>query len=237
MPNLPPRRRSGRPSWTEPIINRLTPTTKAFVVASGILYLFYVVVRPARELMIMHLAVGPRLLAGEVWQPFTALFFTPEFVGFILNTIGIWFMGPLLEKIQGTKQAVALFLVAGVGSNLVQVAIAPGVLTWGSSDALLALFVAYGRIFGRTETPVWGALYMQARTLAIVFVGLAILGCIFQRSVPALAGVLTATLVGYVGGKPGGFAEAWASLRARRARRRYQVLEGGGGRAKKKYVN
>jgi hypothetical protein len=110
-------------------------------------------------------------------------------------------------------------------------------MTTGSSHALLALFVAYGRIFGRTETPVLGGLYLQARTFAIVFVVLGVLSAVFQRSVPLLAGVLTASAIGYAGGKPGGFAETWQGLKARRLRRRYRVIEGGAGRPRKKYLN
>jgi membrane associated rhomboid family serine protease len=240
MPNLPPRRRTGRPSWTQPIVERLTPTVKAFVVTSTVVYFFYVLVPAARPFMDAHLAVGPGLFRGEVWQPLTSLFFPGDVLGFIFNTIGIWFMGPLLERVQGTRQAVALFLSAGILSNLAQAGVAQssgGMMTTGSSHALLALFVAYGRIFGRTETPVLGGLYLQARTFAIVFVVLGVLSAVFARSLPLLAGVLTAAAIGYAGGKPGGFAETWQAFKARSVRRRYRVIEGGGGRPKKKYLN
>jgi len=238
MSNLPPRRRSGGPSWTEPIISRLTPKVKVYVVASTLIYLFYVMVPAARSFMETHLALGPRLFSGEVWQPVTALFFYSDFLGFLLNTIGIWFMGPLLERVQGTRSATALFFVSGIAANLAEIGVSRGsaMVMSGSSNALLALFVAYGRIFGRTETQVIGGLFLQARTLAIVFVVWAVVACLVQGNIPALTGVLTTTAIGYAAGKPGGFADVWQAMKARRARRRYRVLEGGASR-KKKYLN
>jgi membrane associated rhomboid family serine protease len=223
----------------EPIVERLTPPVKVYVVTSAVLYFFYVMVRAARPFMDAHLRVGPGLFSGEVWQPLTSLFFPDDPLGFILNTIGIWFMGPLMEKVQGRRQAVALFLSAGILANLAQAFLGrgAGISTTGASHALLALFVAYGRIFGRMETPVLGGLYLQARTLGIIFVVLGVLSAVFQRSPALLAGVLTATLVGYLAGKPGGFADTWQAFKARRQRRRYRVIEGGGGRPKKKYLN
>jgi hypothetical protein len=53
----------------------------------------------------------------------------------------------------------------------------------------------------------------------------------------ALAATAVTTVAGYLLAAPGGFAQAWAGLKARRLRRRYRVLEGGARRPPKKYLN
>jgi membrane associated rhomboid family serine protease len=239
----PPRRRSGPPSWAEPIIERLTPTIKALVLVNVVVYVFYVFARPARSFMVAHLGLGPGLFAGEIWQPVTALFFHTSLL-FVLNIIGLWFVGAALEKMRGTRPFLALFLGSGVLANLAIAGVshlrafeADQIRTEGCSYAVLALFVAFGRLLGRQQTRVLWNLFMPARTLAMVFVGLALLISLAQGDFGGVAGVLVASGAGYLGGGPGGLRELWLTLKSRRLRRRYRVYEGGRERPSKKYMN
>ena len=68
-----------------PISARFTTTVKTLVIAELVVYLFYVLARDARPFMLTHLALGPRFFAGEVWQPFTSLFTTPQFSGLLVQ--------------------------------------------------------------------------------------------------------------------------------------------------------
>jgi membrane associated rhomboid family serine protease len=243
MPDLPQRRRKGRPSWTDPIADRLTPTIKVLVVSNALIYFFYVFVRPVRPLVEAHLVLGPGLFAGELWQPLTSLFVHLSPLGFVFNLIGLWFVGATIERTQGARRFVTLFLVAGVLANLTMAAVwqlrafRPPYYDDGCSYAVLALFVAFGRIYGSASTQVFGGLFLRARTLAIIFVVWAALASLARADWAGLAGVAVTALVGYLGAAPGGFREAWAGFKARRLRRRYRVIDGGGGRPKKKYMN
>jgi membrane associated rhomboid family serine protease len=245
MPDLPRRRRPQRPSWTAPIANRLTPTITAFVIAYAVLYFFYVFVQEARGPMAAHLAVGPGLFRGELWQPLTALFVHFDLGGFIFNTIGLWFVGAMIERTQGTRRFLTLFLGAGVLANLAIAGVnhlrlyEAGYAFDGSSLAVLALFVAIGRIYGRAPMQVLGGLFLQARVLALIFVGWAVVADLYRRNWALLAGTLVATAVGYFAGAPGGLRELYDLFRARKLRRRYRVLDGGAPRARapKKYWN
>jgi membrane associated rhomboid family serine protease len=191
--------------------------------------------------MVAHLALGPGLFSGEIWQPVTSLFFHVDPLSFIFNLIGLWFVGATIERTQGRRRFIALFSTAGVLSNLAIAAVSqlsqrPAVST-GCSYAVLALFVAFGRVFGGAQTQVFGGLYLRARTLAIIFVVWAAVMNLVQGDWAGLAGTVVTTAVGYFVGAPGGLQEAWAALKARRHRRRYRVIEGGGGRPRKKYMN
>jgi membrane associated rhomboid family serine protease len=244
MPDLPPRRRPPvRPSWSQPIAERLTPAIKAFVIADAVLYALYVFVREARPPMMAHLALGPGLFSGELWQPITSLFVHFDLLGFVFNLIGLWFVGAFIERTQGTRRLVTLFLTAGVVANLALAGVnhlrpyRAGEISDGCSFAVLALFVAFGRIYGRAPAQVLGGLFLQARHLALIFVAWGVLASLLRADWGQLAATLTAAGVGYLGAAPGGLSEAWSALKVRRLRRRYRVIDGGAPRPSKKYWN
>jgi membrane associated rhomboid family serine protease len=240
MPDLPPRRRPPvRPSWSQPIAERLTPAIKAFVIADAIVYALYVFVRQARPAMMAHLALGPGLFSGELWQPVSSLFVHFDLLGFVFNLIGLWFVGAFIERTQGTRRFVTLFFAAGVLANLALAGVThlrpfrAGDIFDGCSFAVLALFVAFGRIYGRAPAQVLGGLYLQARHLALIFVGWALLASLLRADWAQLVATVVASVVGYLGAAPGGLRQAWSALKVRRLRRRYRVIAGGAPRPSK----
>lgn len=232
-----------RPSWSQPIAERLTPAIKAFVIADAIVYALYVFVAQARPAMMAHLALGPGLFSGEIWQPVTSLFVHFDLLGFVFNIIGLWFVGAFIERTQGTRRLVTLFLTAGVLANLTLAGVThlrpyrAGTVFDGCSFAVLALFVAFGRIYGRAPAQVLGGLSLQARHLALIFVGWGVLASLLRADWAQLAATLVTSVVGYLGAAPGGLSEAWGALKVRRLRRRYRVIDGGAARPSKKYWN
>jgi membrane associated rhomboid family serine protease len=234
MPDLPRRGRPVRPSWTAPIAQRLTPAIKALVITDALLYFLFVFVREARPLILSHLALGPGFFRGELWQPVTALFVHSNPLALVFNLIGLWFVGAFIESTQGTRRFLGLFFGAGILAYIAIGVVAHlcGVLDTydGCSFAVLALFMAYGRIYGRQQTQVLGRLFLQARTLALIFFGWAVVMDVTRGDWGGLAGTLVASAIGYFGAARGGFRELYDLVRARRLRRRYRVIEGGASR-------
>jgi membrane associated rhomboid family serine protease len=221
----------------------LTPAIKAFVIADAIVYALYVFVGQARPAMMAHLALGPGLFSGELWQPVTSLFVHFDLLGFVFNIIGLWFVGAFIERTQGTRRFVTLFLAAGVLANFTLAGVThlrlyrAGTVFDGCSFAVLALFVAFGRIYGRAPVQILGGLTLQARHLALIFVGWGVLASLLRADWAQLAATLVTSVVGYLGAAPGGLSEAWGALKVRRLRRRYRVIDGGAARPSKKYWN
>ena len=212
------------------VSSRMTPAIKALVIASTAVYMLYVFVGNVRPFMLAHLSVGETMLR-EPWQPVTAMFVNFDALGFVLNLVGLWFVGAFIERTQGTRRFLTLFFAAGILGNIAiglvaSVFGARGVYA-GTSMAVLALFVAFGRIYGRAPTQVLGSLSLKAHHLAMIFVGWAIVADLLRRDLPSLAGTLVVTVVGYLLAAPGGLREAYDAFRARRHRQRYKVLDGG----------
>ena len=250
MPDISSRRRRSGPAWLGRFTGRLTPTIKTLIVVDTVIYLFYVVVRQSREFMEMHLALSAFIFRGELWQPVTSLFVHLDFLGFLFGMVGLWFIGGIIEKTQGTRRCATLFLAAGVLANLV---IAGGFLLLGSARlsfddgttfGTTALFVAFGRLYGRQSAQIWPIpISIQARYLVVILTGFLAAAFVTRGDWPHLAGLAVAVAVGFLGAAAGGltelrtfFAHARDVAKARRMRRRFGVIEGGG-RRPKKYVN
>jgi hypothetical protein len=104
---------------------------------------------------------------------------------------------------------------------------------YGFGLGILALFVAFGRIYDRTPARVLGGLVLQARTLTFILVGFALFADLMRGSLVGLAGDVVAIIAAYVaaGGRGAGLRELFTRLGGggggRKSRRRFHVVEGG----------
>jgi membrane associated rhomboid family serine protease len=226
------------------IAERMTPTVQTMIVVSATISGLFIFVKPARP-WLSHLALNEGFLRGELWQAVTGLFSYFDVVGFLFGLVGFWFFAASVESELGRKRFLTLFFASGVLSNVAVAFAARGlgrpVPAVGNGLAVLALIVAFGRIYRGAEVRVMRALSFSAMQVARFWVILLGVVALISRDWPYLAGLAVATVVGYVLGGTGGLREAYDSLRARRARQRYKVLDGGRpGRAKtrsQKYWN
>jgi len=230
MPDLPPRRRpTAGPAWTKPITERLSPAVKVLVIIQAFLYFLYLFAEPLRPAFERHLALGPGMLRGEFWQPVTALFIHLDGLGFVFDLIGLWFVGAFIERNIGTRRFLQLFLVSGILAYAVMGIVGhfrSSGLGDGCSYAVLAIFVAFGKMYDRTPAQILGGLTLQARLLALILFAWALLAELARVNWGGVAAVMVASAVGFVVGG-GGIGDLVALARARRLRRRYRVLDGG----------
>ena len=225
-----------------PITERLSPTIRNLVIAEAVLFGLYIMAAPLRLPITTHLALGPMFAVGQYWQPATALFVHLDLWSFVFDLIGLWFVDATIERTLGRRRFLIIFFGAGLAAN-VAMALLMTVLQWpgiyaGCGDCVLAIFVALGVLFGRSEVRVFGTLVLQARVLTYVLVGMSVLSALLQRAWPSLAGTLVAVGMGYFlsGGKTGPILNVLTRW-TRRRRNVLEVLEGGRGKRGKKYVN
>ncbi len=228
-------RRSSGPDWLRPVTERLSPTIRTLVIANAFLFAFYVMVPPAQPLFRNHLALGSSVSAGEAWQLFTSLFVHLDFLSFVFNLLGLWFVGAAIERSVGRTKFLVLFfgpaLLANVAMAFVALWLRTGEVFAGCSLAILGTFVVFGRIFDRTPARVFGSLVMEARTLTAILIAFAVLGDLTRLSWASVAGDVVVVLSAYVlsGGRGVGPLQLWRRISSKGgvARRRYQVIDGG----------
>ncbi len=217
-----------------PVTDRLSPTITALIVISTVLFALYAVVPPSRMFIHEHLALGEGVWTRlELWQLVTSLFFHLDGITFIFGMIGLWFVGAAMERELGRRRFLLLFFGSGILANVAIAAVSLLLrrfeLFGGSSMAVLALFVAFGRVYNRTPARLLGTMVMEARTLTFILVGFALVADLWRWSIPSVAGDLVSVAAGYLlsGGRGAGLAALWARLRKRKPRRRFSVVEGG----------
>jgi len=216
-----------------PITERLSPVIKFLVIANTLVFVFYLFATNWREFMVQHLAVSERILAGEIWQPFTALFFHVDPLSFFFNMLGLWWGGATIERQVGTRWFLTIFFVTGVIANLVIVGWSVWTGFWpsaiGCGSSLIAVYVAFGTIYDRQPIRMLGNLVLEARIFIAILMGFVVLMDLASGVRAYLVSHLVVMLMGYLmaGGRGEWLKRLWGSARAKRVRRRYQVIEGG----------
>jgi membrane associated rhomboid family serine protease len=224
------------PSWFSPVAERLSRTITVLVVTLAVIWGAYVTAPALRPFVDNHLALTPTAVAaGEVWQLVTALFIhrEPAPISLFFDVLGLWFVGATVERDFGRKKFLLFFFVPAIVANAATTGLALWVgtspLLWGTSGAVMALFVVFARRYNRTPVRVFGALVMEARLLVLLLIGLSVFSQLMAKSWVPLAGDLVGLAVAYFisGGKGAGLRALFTRLRTSSGRRRLQVVEGG----------
>src|SRR6202034_231899 len=87
---------------------------------------------------------GPLTTNGEWWRLLTAAFVHIGFLHVLINRYILWSVGMLTERLFGHVAFVTLYLVAGIGGNLVSLYWQPLTVAAGASGAVFGL---YGGLF------------------------------------------------------------------------------------------
>jgi membrane associated rhomboid family serine protease len=155
-------------------------------------------------------AMVPSLVAqGEYWRLVTAMFLHIGIPHLLLNSLGLYIFGSLIEQVLGTVRFLAIYLVAGFVASVAS-------FTFGSPVALAA--GASGAIFGLLGS--WLAFNLRRRSLSLARANiqgalvLIALNVVFGLSVPGIDNL--AHLGGLVAGVAAGFLVEGVGRRAAR---------------------
>jgi rhomboid protease GluP len=101
---------------------------------------------------------GPRTTNGEWWRLLTAIFVHAGPIGLIINLVALAQIGSVMERLFGRPAFAAVYLAAGLLSNLATLAAHPMVVSAGSSGAtfgicgLLIAWLIVGWVFHSAVT-------------------------------------------------------------------------------------
>lgn len=99
---------------------------------------------------------NPLMLEGEWWRFFTPIFLHIGFLHLFMNSLALFYMGPLVERIFGNVRFMFIYLLAGFLGTLASFVTSPN-LSAGASGAIFGCFgallyfgVMYPKLFFRT---------------------------------------------------------------------------------------
>jgi rhomboid family protein len=148
-----------------------------------------------------QLALVPAHLDTHPWTIITYMFAHASFSHLLFNMLGLYFFGPRVEMVIGSKRFFALYMTSGFAGALLWLATSfssPERGMVGASAALFGVFYAFARFWPRERILVWFVLPIQARTFVIVMTVLSLYGGMGGRFEPNVAHF--AHLGGFVGG-------------------------------------
>ncbi len=111
------------------------------------------------------------------WTLITSTFSHGGFWHIFVNGLVLYFFGPHLERLLGTRRFVLLFVAAGAISGILQVALQPG-LALGASGAINMVFGALVMIMPRAKVLLYGIIPLQFWLAGTLFVALDVLGAL-----------------------------------------------------------
>ena len=99
-----------------------------------------VITFPARHLIAWGADFGPRTTNGEWWRLVTATFLHSGLPHVILNMLGLLMIGPVVERLVGTRAFVAFYIACGLAASAASLWTHPMVVAVGASGAIMGMY-------------------------------------------------------------------------------------------------
>lgn len=141
---------------------------KQLLVANGLAYLAQALLPGITGFLALN---PPRVLALEVWRPFTYMFLHGGLGHLFMNMFMLYMFGAPLERIWGRRRFVRYYLLCGVGAAVVAMLPLDAFFhasTIGASGAVYGVMLAFGMLFPSARVLVFFLLPMSARHFVIV---------------------------------------------------------------------
>ena len=140
---------SHRPKYRLLFGGPLSPAVKMLLIINAVVFGLQEVEQIAgSQQLTMLLGLIPSLVWQklQIWRPITYLFLHGGFLHIIFNLLGLYFFGPDLERLWGTRRFCHYYFITGIGAGLCTMAVSPWSLgvTIGASGAIYGILLAYG---------------------------------------------------------------------------------------------
>lgn len=146
------------------------------------------------------------VLHGKMWQLVTYSFLHAGLGHIFFNMLSLWMFGSRLEQDWGRQRFLEFYFFCVIGGGLSTVLVSyahilgmdPRVPTVGASGGIFGLLVAFGVLYSRARVYVWGIFPIEARWLAIIWVGLALYAALASTGSVNEIAHLGGALFGYI---------------------------------------
>ncbi len=145
----------------------IPPGVRQLLLINGVVFLAQIVLPGLAQWFGL---VPPRVLALEVWRPFTYMFLHGGLFHLFMNMFMLYMFGAPLERIWGKRRFVRYYLLCGVGAGLVAMLPLDAFFhanTIGASGAVYGVMLAFGLLFPSAQVLVFFLLPMSARHFVI----------------------------------------------------------------------
>jgi len=160
---------------------------------------------------------GPLTTTGQPWRLLTNTFIHIGVLHVVLNMVGLWFLGTLIERLLGSLGFAVSYLLSGLCGSLLSTWWSPLTVSAGASGAIFGIFGALVAYLLRHRGQIPREILVSLRRFAISFVVLNVAFGLKQKGLDVaahLGGLGGGLLAGLFVGRPIGEAPAVARRRA-----------------------
>lgn len=171
----PPTRR--QPVYQGPGMEPLSTTTSIIIANAVVFYLMFISSDRALAQRITEFGVmqAQAVWHGQVWRLFTATYMHANLNHILLNMLGLYFLGPALERRWGRRQFFLAYTIGGIAGNIVLTIagllgfLDPLTFGVGASGSVLTLLGAAAVLFPEAEIYVYFLLPVRIRTFVVAY--------------------------------------------------------------------
>lgn len=147
----------------------LTPWVKKLLIANGVMF----VITLAFSGLVPYLALTPAQLLTEPWTLLTYMFVHRGPLHLLLNMLGLFFFGPVLEERWGSREFLKFYLVSGLGAALLSFVFLHTEIA-GASGAVYGVMVAFALYWPDSPIYIYGIFPIKAKWLVGGMVALSV---------------------------------------------------------------
>jgi membrane associated rhomboid family serine protease len=194
---------------------KVTPVVKWLLIINITVFLLTFLIRPLGGFIFVWFSVFPATIgmSMQLWRQITYQFLHAGPWHIFVNMIVLYFFGPMLERLWGSKKFLIFYLVCGaMGGLLYPLLVLVGWLgaapLVGASGSILGMLAAGGILFPNMMVYVWGVIPVKLRILAIIFAAISII-TLLRPDQFSNAGGQAAHLGGMVAGAVYVLSQSW----------------------------
>jgi membrane associated rhomboid family serine protease len=157
---------------SNPFGSMLTKWVRWLLIANCAVFLVGLLLRLTVEIRIeQYLWFLPANALRQPWGLLTYMFVHGDFFHLLMNMLGLFFFGPVLEDRWGSRQFIKFYLLCGLGGALLSL------LFWnqaiiGASGAVFGVMVAFAMYWPDSPIYIWGIFPIKAKWLVTGLVAL-----------------------------------------------------------------
>ena len=187
---------------------------KCLVAANAVIFLLGSFLTPMGHIRVDALfGLSARGIShGMLWQFVTHQFLHGSFFHLLVNMLGLWFAGRILENLFGGRRFLLFYLACGVCGGIFQLVLSPGPILIGASGAVCGVIAAFSALY--PEMPITALLFfvvpirMRAKWLGRIIVILSVF-LILTRLMGDIGNAA------HLGGALAGYATVWLGKQRR----------------------
>lgn len=155
----------------------MTPWVGRLLIANVAMYLVMTVAGQSRGLsaFIDALVLVPAWILERPWSIVTYAFLHDGFMHLLFNMIGLFFFGPRLESVLGSRRFLGLYFTSAIAAALLSL-LTPYVAIVGASGAVFGVLVGFAKFWPRDRIYFWGIVPIEARWFIVLLAAYSIFG-------------------------------------------------------------